>query len=293
MAFKKADGSTVTPGTGIDAFIPEIWSARLLEHLNKTHVYAALMNRDYEGEISAMGDTVHINQIGAITIKNYDGSDIAAPEELDSNTTNLVIDQGDYFNFMIKDVDNAQTNPKLMDAAMRRAAYGINDTADAYLADILANGADGKIGDDTTPIVPTAATAYENLVDLGTKLTEANVPMTGRWVVIPPWFHGLLQKDSRFVGNGTNYNQAILENGLVGAAAGFQIHLSNNVPNTSGAKYKIIAGTNAAGSYAEQLTEMVAYRPEKNFADAIKGLHVYGAKVVQHKALAVLTANKA
>lgn len=292
MAFKKADGTVVTPGTGTDAFIPEIWSARLLEHLDKVHVYAGLMNRDYEGEISGMGDTVHINQIGAISVKAYDGSDIANPEELDSNTTTLVIDQGDYFNFMIKDVDNAQTNPKLMDGAMERAAYGINDTVDTYLAGILASGADGKIGNDTTPIVPTAATAYENLVDLGTKLTEANVPMMGRWVVIPPWFHGMLQKDARFVGNGTDANNAVLVNGLVGAAAGFQIYVSNNVPNTAGAKYKIIAGTNAAGAFAEQLTEMEAYRPEKNFADAVKGLHVYGAKVVQPKALAVLTANK-
>lgn len=273
-------------------FIPEIWSARLLEHLDKVHVYAGLLNRDYEGEIRAFGDTVHINQIGAITVKKYTGADIDSPEELDGDQTDLKIDQANYFNFQIKDIDNAQSNPKLMDAAMQRASYGMNDTVDQYLAGILAAGAAGKVGTDAAPIVPTAANAYDYLVDLGTALSEENVPMLGRWVVVPPWFHGLLLKDDRFVGNGTDFNAAALQGGLVGAAAGFAIHVSNNVPNTSGAKYKIIGGTNAGGSYAEQLIEMEAYRPEKNFADAVKGLHVYGAKVVQPKALAVLTCSK-
>jgi hypothetical protein len=275
-----------------DNFIPEIWSARLLEHLDKVHVYSSLVNRDYEGEIKAFGDTVHINQLGAITVKDYDGSDIDTPEELDGEQQNLVIDQAKYFNFQIKDIDNAQSNPKLMDAAMQRASYGINDALDVYLAGLLAAGANGQIGSDGSPIVPTAANAYDYLVDLSTVLSENNVPMLGRWCVIPPWYHGLLLKDDRFVGNGTGFNQAVLQGGLVGEAAGFQIHVSNNVPNTSGAKYKVLAGTNIAGSFAEQLVELEAYRLEKNFSDAVKGLHVYGAKVVQPKALAVLTCDK-
>lgn len=273
-------------------FIPEIWSARLLEHLDKTHVYANLMNRDYEGEIKAYGDTVHINQIGDITISSYTGEDIAAPEELDSTQTDLVIDQARSFNFQIKDLDNAQSNPKLMDAAMQRASYGINDAVDAYLADLLANGAKNTIGSNTTPIVPTSADAYDYLVDLGVALTEANVPTIGRWVVVPAWYHGLLLKDERFVGNGTDFSAAILQNGLVGAAAGFQVYISNNVPVTSSKNYKVLAGTAAAGSYAEQLVEMEAYRRESNFADAVKGLHVCGAKVVQPSALAMLVCSK-
>ncbi len=277
-----------------DNFIPEIWSARLLDHLDNVHVYASLMNRDYEGEIRAYGDTVHINQLGNITIQDYDGSDIADPEELDGEQQNLVIDQAKYFNFQVKDIDNAQSNPKLIDAAMQRASYGINDVVDQYLANLLLEGCatDNVLYTDSTAVTPTAANAYDYLVDLGTALSEANVPMMGRWVVVPPWFHALLLKDERFVGNGTGYNQAILQGGLVGEAAGFQIHLSNNVPNTSGTNYKIIAGTNAAGSFAEQLVELEAYRLEKNFSDAVKGLHAYGAKVVQPSALAVMTVNK-
>lgn len=275
-------------------FIPEVWSARLLEHLDKVHVYAGLMNRDYEGDIRAYGDTVHINQVGDITISDYTGSDISAPQELDSTMLDLVIDKAKYFNFQIKDVNNAQSNPKLVDAAMQRASYGMNDVIDQYLASLLLAGVDkgNVLYGDTDAVTPTSANAYDYLVDLGVVLNEANVPMMGRWVVVPPWFHGLLLKDPRFVGNGTGYSQAVLQGGLVGEAAGFQIHLSNNVPNTSGSKYKVIAGTNAAGAFAEQLVELEAYRLEKNFSDAVKGLHVYGAKVIQPKALAVMTCNK-
>lgn len=270
-------------------FIPEVWSARLLEHLDNVHVYAALMNRDYEGDIRAFGDTVHINQIGDITINDYTGDDISDPEELDSTQMDLVIDKAKYFNFQIKDIDNAQSNPKVVDAAMQRASYGINDVVDRYLASLLLAGADA--GHVTNAANLTSENAYDALVDLGVVLTESNVPMLGRWVVVPPWFHGLLLKDPRFVGNGTGYNQAILQGGWVGDAAGFRIHLSNNVPVTNGT-YSVIAGTNAAGSYAEQLVELEAYRLEKNFSDAVKGLHVYGAKVTQPSALAVLKCAK-
>lgn len=276
-------------------FIPTLWSARLLEHLNKTHVYASLVNRDYEGMIKQMGDTVKINQLGRITIKDYaKGVDIDDPEDLTGEQTILTIDQGKYFNFSIEDVDKAQVNPKLMDDAMQESAYGMNDVTDMFLANLMAVNAanNGDLGTDETPIVPTKEDAYDYLVDLGTDLTEKNVPMVGRWVVVPAWFHGLLLKDQRFVGNGTDYNKAILQGGEVGTAAGFRVWLSNNVPNTEGAKYKIIAGTNRGGSYAEQILETEAYRPEKRFSDAVKGLHVYGGKIVQPKCLSVATMNK-
>lgn len=318
-----------------DSFIPEVWSARLLEHLNKLHVYSSLMNRNYEGDIRAFGDTVHINQLGAITIRDYTGSDLADPEELDGTQQNLVINKAKYFNFQVKDIDNAQSNPKLIDDAMQQASYGINDEIDQYLGELLVGGCANAnvLYDGAHAVTPTSANAYDYLVDLSTVLSESNVPMLGRWCVVPPWFHALLLKDVRFVGNGTGYNQAVLQGGVVGEAAGFQIHLSNNVPHafkkTSDvsvnaaktyytkdsdglfhavaspiaanlgtyyeklAAQQILAGTNAAGSFAEQLVELEAYRLEKNFSDAVKGLHVYGAKVVQPAALAVMAAAKA
>ena len=266
-------------------FIPEVWSARLLEHLDNVHVYSALLNRDYEGDIRAYGDTVHINQIGDIAINDYTGEDLAAPEELDSTMMELKIDQAKYFNFQVKDIDNAQSNPKVVDAAMQRASYNINDVIDNYLAGLLLVGV--KSGSTITAQTLTSANAYDYLVDLGVLLNEHNVPMLGRWVVIPPWFHGLLLKDERFVGNGTGYNQAILQGGWVGDAAGFRIHLSNNVPESAGS-YSVIARHQcrrflrraAGGAGGVPPGEELLRRPE--------GLHVYGAKVTQPDGLAVL-----
>lgn len=260
-------------------FIPEIWSGMLLAHLDKMHVFASLVNRDYEGDIRAYGDTVHINQISDITISEYTGANLDDPEELDSDQQTLLIDQARSFNFQIKDIDNAQSNPKLMSAAMERASYGINDAIDQYLAGLLIDGAGSTV--DCSGL--DASTAYEALVDMGTKLTEANVPMLGRWAVVTPAFYGYLLKDDRFVGNGTDYNRAVLENGEVGAAAGFAIHVSNNCTVPA------VAGVNLAATFAEQLVEMEPYRVEKNFSDAVKGLHVFGAKVLQPQGLAVLS----
>ena len=284
----------------IDKFIPQIWSARMLANLDKNHVYAApaVVNRDYEGEIKAMGDTVKINQIGAVTIGSYTkNTDIGAPEALTDAQTTLVIDQAKYFNFQVDDVDAAQQNPKVMDTAVNRAAYGLADVADSYIAGLYTGvDAANTIGNDTTPIAMPATTpakAYEQLVALAQKLNEANVPAADRYVIVPAWFYAYLQLDSRFISAGTAQTDQVLANGVVGRAAGFAIYVSNNTPSTAGAKYKIIAGHPMAIAYAEQIVSVEAYRPEKRFSDAMKGLMVYGAKLILPKGIAVLTANPA
>ena len=142
------------------------------------------------------------------------------------------------------------------------------------------------------PEVPTKDTAYEYIVDLGVLLDESDVPLEGRFVVVPAWFHGLLLKDDRFVNTGSRMSDQAIANGEVGEAAGFSILKSNNVPNTAGAKYKIIAGHRIATAYVEQIVDLQTYQPEKRFGDAVKGLHVYGAKVIRPTALACLIADK-
>lgn len=106
------------------------------------------------------------------------------------------------------------------------------------------------------------------------------------------WFYGLLLKDDRFVKYTPSADQ-VLRTGQVGQAAGFEIFISNNVPNTTGTKYKILCGHPMAITFADQIDKVEAYRPERRFADAVKGLHVYGAKVIRPEALVVVTANKA
>lgn len=273
-------------------FIPQVWSARLLAHLDKAHVLTNLVNRDYEGEIRQYGDTVKITQIGDITIKDYvTNTDIDDPQELTTEQQLLTIDQQKYYNFQIDDVDAAQARADLADAAMQRAAYGLADIADRWLAEIMAAGADegNQLGSDAAPVALTAETAYTYLVRLKVILDKRNVPTSGRWVLVSPEYHGLLLQDDRFVGTGGTAAEAALGNGYIGSAAGFRVYLSNNLPGSLGAQ-KVIASYNGATSYAEQILKTEAYRLEKRFADAVKGLHVYGGKVTRPNAIAVLTA---
>lgn len=281
-------------------FIPQVWSARLLAHLDKAHVLTNLVNRDYEGEIRQYGDTVKITQIGDITIKDYvTNTDIDDPQELTTEQQLLVIDQQKYYAFQIDDVDAAQARASLADAAMQRAAYGLADAADRWLASLMAAGADegNQLGSDAAPVALTAETAYTYLVRLKVILDKRNVPTEGRWVLVSPEYHGLLLQDDRFVGTGGTTAEAALGNGYIGSAAGFRVYLSNNLPNNLGAHSKgerkrtwrprtppkgdpqagtpgrqgrhgakkVLASYNGATSYAEQILKTEAYRMEKRF----------------------------
>lgn len=278
-------------------FIPTIWSARLLQNLHKAQVFtqSGIINRDYEGEISGVGSSVKIQNIGAVTVGSYvKNTDISDPQTLSDDTRTLTIDQQKYFAFQIDDIDAVQTKPKVMDEAMREAAYALADTADAYVASLYTEADSGNLigstGAPKTDLGDSGA-AYEYLLDLGVLLTNAKVPKMGRFVVVPPWFTALLLKDQRFVASGSAQAEQRIANAEVGRAAGFNVVESLNVPNTTSTKYRIIAGHPMAWSYAEQIASIEGYRMEKRFADAIKGLHVYGVKVVRSTALAVLTAD--
>ena len=278
----------------VTTFIPEIWNARLLNALRADLVYTNLFNRNYEGEIRQAGDTVHINTITDISIKDYTrNTDIDNPEQLTTADQTLVVDQAKYYNFYLNDVDKAQALPGLIDAAMASASHGLAEAVDKYLAGLLA-AASGTIttglGSTSTPLTVTAQSAYELLVDMKTAMDKANVPKMGRKVVLPPEFEGFMLKDARFAANGGK-GENRLENGAVARAAGFDIYISNNVPNTSGAKYKVIASTQESNTYAEQLVKTEAYRREKGFDDGVKGLLVYGAKIIRPAAVAVATVN--
>lgn len=284
----------------VTTFIPELWSARLLYALEKAHVATNLVNRNYEGEISNHGDTVHINTIGAITVKSYTkNTDIADPEVLSTTDQTLVIDQSKYFNFQVDDVDKVQAAGELVDTAMGRAAYALADVSDAYLFGVIAAGAaaGNTIGSAAAPVALTASNVYENIVKLKTKLDKANVPNTGRTIVVPPDVHSLLLLDDRFAKSTATAGQEALINGLVGRIAGFDVYMSNNVKTGTGTDtgktpyFEITAQITDATTYAEQIIKTEAYRMEKRFADAVKGLHVYGAKVTDGTKIAKLLAS--
>ena len=279
----------------IETFIPEIWSARLLYALENAHVATNFVNRDYDGIIKQQGDTVHINTIGNITVKDYTkNTDIADPEVLSTADQTLVINQCKYFNFQVDDVDKAQAAGELVDTAMTRAAYALADTADAFLLKTIAEGAASGniIGSASSPVALTAANIYENIVKLRTLLDKSNVPNTGRSICVPPDVYALLLMDERFAKNTADAGQNALINGLVGRVAGFDVYMSNNVSGASN-YFKVTAQTATATTYAEQIIKTEAYRLEKRFADAVKGMHVYGAKVTDSKQVAVLVCSVA
>lgn len=273
----------------VENFIPQVWSTILNESLKKSLVFGNVVNTDYEGDAS-FGNTVKINQIGAVTIGDYDKTTgTGDPEELDGAQTSLLIDQQKFFNFKVEDIDKAQANVDLLSGGMTEAAYGLADKSDSYIASLYTAVAAGNtIGDDTTPIVPTKSDAYDHLVDLAVLLSEANVPKTNRFAVVPEFFYGLLQKDPRFT-----VNQQILATGYIGTVNGMDVYTSNNIANTAGTKYKVMAGHRSAIAFASQINSTEAYRPEKSFSDAVKGLYTFGAKVIKPSAIAVMTVNKA
>lgn len=283
----------------LDNMIPTLWAVELLENLNDAHVYAPLLNRDYEGQISVVGDTVKINSIGRVTITPYTKNGaLGAPETLDDGQLMLAITQAQSYNFEIDDIDKRQQQPKMMRQAMEEAGWGLSDVADSFLATLLEAGVATAAPDNTLAAATSVGVgasdndAYELLVDLGVRLDESNVPGNGRWVVIPPWFHGALLKDPRFVSFGTDANRAMLKNGQIGEAAGFMVAKSNNVP-LAGSAYTIIAGYRGAATFAEQINDPEGFRPEASFSDAMKGLHLYGAKVSRPYALASVVATAA
>lgn len=273
----------------VNNFIPTIWSARLNERFQKALVYGNIVNHDYEGEIQGQGSVVKINSIGDVTIGDYNKSTgIGNPEEINSDQKQLVIDQAKYFNFQVDDIDRAQANVDLLEKGIVEAAYGLANVADQYIASFYTEVKAGNtIGDDTTPIIPVKENAYDYLIDLGVILDENDVPESDRFAVVPAWFYGLLVKDPRFT-----VDRNVLSTGYVGNIDNLNVFKSNNVPNNAGAKYKIIAGHKSAISFAGQVDSVEAYRPEKQFSDAIKGLQVYGAKCIKPEGIAVLTANR-
>jgi N4-gp56 family major capsid protein len=263
--------------------LPTVWSARIKENLLKAHVFGspAVVNREHEGEITDAGQSVKIISISPIAIKAYTkDTDIASPDALTDAETILAIDQQWYFNFGIDDIDQVQTKPKLMNEAARTAAWGLIEKSDAKLAaDMVA----GALAGNAVTATAASGGAYDALVDADTKLSGQNIPQGGRFAVCSPSFYAYLRKDDRFV-HATATGDTVLRTGQVGQAAGFQVLQSNNAPAG-----KVIAGHPMATTFAEQILKTEAFRPQNRFGDALKGLYVYGDKVVYGEALSVIT----
>lgn len=282
----------------IDNFKPDIWSARLRRHLDGAFIYAqpTVSNRNWEGEIADMGDSVKINKVGDPSIFEYvPNEDMPAPETPDGESVTLLIDQFRGFNVGIDDVDAAQVNVALLDEFAKRSGVAMAKDTDANVAAqmVLGAHADNQLGTDGAPVAVLASgdgdfTPYELAVELARLLADQDAPEDGLWIAIDPTLEAQFRLDENFIladrGRG---GDSVVRTGKIGEVAGFDVLRTTRTPKTANAT-KILAGAgNYATTFANQLTKVKAYEPELRHGDAVKGLEVYGAKVIEPETLAL------
>jgi len=271
-----------------------VFARELQSSLKKALVFAGptAVNRNYEGEIRQTGDSVRIRSISRPTIAAYTrNSTTITPETLTDAERTLLIDQANYFAFEIDDVDMAQVQNGggLMTEAALESAFGLADVADLYVAGLYTEAATAN--EISTTAITTPALAVTGLINLGVKLDQSNVPNLGRYAIIPPWYHGLLLGSELFARVDASGTSEALRNGLVGRAFGFDVMVSNNVTNVTGDDYLVCAGYTGAITFASQINKVESFRPESSFSDAVKGLNLFGAKLVRPTGIATLTAS--
>lgn len=276
----------------LNNFTPALWSAKLFVNLRKALVARSIVNLDYEGEIKEFGDRVKINEIGPVTINNYTKYGELTFEQLTSAQKELVIDQAKSFSFEVDDIDKAQNRPSIMSSAMAQAAYDIADTIDQYILGLYTQAGVTNttyMGSSSSAISVSSGNVILTLSFIARYLTEKNVPTQNRWMVINPWLHQKLLLAEVGGISATAVPKITTQDilpGFIGQALGFDFFVSNNVQSSATSVSAIMAGNNMAISYAGQIESIEALRLEKRFSDAVKGLYVYGSKVVRPDALA-------
>lgn len=278
----------------VNLFIPQVWSAELLVALPTEYIFAqgGVVNHDYEGEVSAYGDTVHIGTLSKPTVATYArNSNTIDPQTLTTTDQTLLIDQSKYFAFELDDLDARQVRDggQLLSKAALLAARELANVADSFLSGLITANA----GTVLAPQVATSADAAFLLVrKMRVALDRANVPQAGRFLIVSPEFYALVLGDARFINAAAYGSAGPILNGEVGSILGFSVIVSNTLPVGTSATLPVVsnfvvAGHSMATTYAEQISKTEAYRPQNSFSDAVRGLHLYGAKVVRPEALVV------
>jgi hypothetical protein len=297
-------------------FIPEIWSGKLVEKFYASTVLAAISNTDYEGEIKNQGDKVRIRTKPTITIRDYAADQSLMVERPSGNILDLLIDKGKYFNTILDDVMDIQSDLNLLSMWSDDAAEQMKITIDTAVLGGMQNQATavtnrgataGKISANinlgvtsTGPLAVVSRSPAAGKVEildailrLGQVLDEQNIPETGRWVVLPTWAATLIKmselREAYLSGDGTS----ILRNGRIGMVDRFTLYTSNLLPSGTAATPPLVAGEylmyagHAHGlTFASQMTKMETLRSEQTFGTLMRGLQVFGWKVVDGSALA-------
>jgi hypothetical protein len=300
-------------------FIPEIWSGKLVEKFYAATVLGAIANTDYEGEIRNQGDLVNIRTRPTITISDYEVNQDLTVQRPSSTPTSLLIDKGKYFNLALDDVMEIQSDIDLLSTWAEDASEqmkiavdtdvlgALSSVTDTDISDLNKSDNSGAIsgdinlGDYGGPVYVNAASQgtgigndnsndraiIDFITDMGQVLDEQNIPESGRWLIIPAWLAARIKrselKDASLSGDGTS----ILRNGRLGMIDRFTIYLSNLLLPLGGYadEWPLLFGTNAALTFASQFTKMETIRSERSFSNLLRGLQIYGYKVVNGVAM--------
>lgn len=292
--------------SGTRTFIPEIWSGKMIEKFYDATVLAAISNTDYEGEIKKHGDKVKIRTMPTAVIGDYTRGSPITYSKPDGTVVELEINKGKYYAAEVDDVSAHQQDIKILDKWAEDASEQMKIAIDTdVLSTVYAQAAAANkgatagrlsgninLGAAGAAIALTKTNILDFLVDLGTVLDEQNIPEQGRYVVLPAWAIALIKKsdlkDASLAGDTTS----ILRNGRVGMIDRFTLYLSNLLPRAAGTGgqtaqtcYHILAGHSKALTFASQMTEMETLRSQDYFADLMRGLQVYGYKVIDSTAI--------
>lgn len=308
---------SLTPNPGYSGtVIPEIWSGKLLEKFYASTVLAAISNTAYEGEIKNMGDTVHIRTKPTITINDYLADGGIVVERPSSNIIDLLIDKGKYFATILDDVMEVQADINLMgmwsdDAAQQMkikidamvllgllgqaAAANRGATAGAISANLNLGVTGTPVAVSNTPGTPAGSVSILDVIlRLGQALDEQNIPEEGRWVVIPTWASTRIKQSELRQAYLSGDQTSMLRNGRLGQVDRFTIYVSNLLPKgpvtgppaLASGEWVIYAGHSHALTFASQVSKVETLRSEHTFGQILRGLQVFGYKVVDGTALA-------
>lgn len=258
----------------VESFKPTLWEGALIANFHSLSIADVLATPPSD----IKGNKVTFNRVAAGTLKDYTGT----VEWADINTTpvDMVFDKKKYFAFALDDVDKVQTKGDVMAATTKEHSAVLSEAYDKDFFAALLAGTTMKIGSSSAKKKVTPVNAYDFIVDLGTMLSKKKVPKVNRFVTVNADYLGLLSKDKRFTDN-----PKVLENGIVEGQVinGMQVMCSEELPANV-----ILASHKSAIGAAKQIEKMEAMRLQDKFADGIRGLCVYGHKVLREDASAAL-----
>ena len=321
MAYNQSD-QYFEPSTDTDAnfansvagqtnsyFLPAVYSKKVLNFFRKSSVVEGITNTDYAGEITAYGDTVRIIKEPEITVYQYErGQDVTATKLTDQEI-NLVVDTANAFKFIVDDIETSMSHVNFKEVASSSAAYALRDAYDqgvlvTMFSGVSASSPNHILGSDNATDLAAGTFAGTGNLDIGFAsgehdpidvlshmarlLDEANVPEEGRWFLANPEFYEqLVQTSSKLMSVDFNAGQGSIRNGLVssGKLRGFDMYKTNNIAATSNAAGKCLAGHMSSTCTAQTIVNTEVIRDPDSFGDIVRGLHVYGSKVLRPEAL--------